>query len=433
MKYLSTRGNEKISFSEAIFNGIAPDGGLYVPEKFPYFSATQQNTLTTLNLATLGPEILRPWIQDDPLEPRLEEICQNAFHFETPLEWMNADTAVLELFHGPTAAFKDVGARFLAESLSHLPQTKNKVVLVATSGDTGGAVASAFFQKPGIQVVILYPKGKVSERQELQLTTWGDNIRAFSVRGHFDDCQRLVKAILLNPQLIQSKLSRTEETHPFLSANSINIGRLLPQSLYYAQSALNYFKKTSRSPGYIIPTGNLGNAVAALWAKKMGFPIREVVFATNANRPLVDYLTTGKWKPHSTIQTLANAMDVGSPNNIERLFHLYPEFTELQSDTQAYSVTDPEISRTITRGLRRWKQIFCPHTATAVAIREQLKTKDWIVVATAHPAKFETIVEPLIGKTLELPQSLQGIFSRLKQVTEIDASIEDLKVHLSYL
>ena len=419
MKYLSTRSKSKaIPFSQAITQGIAPDGGLYVPEEIPLFSSQTLKSLTTD--PSFATQILSPWLHQDPLQASLGEICEAAFNFPIPLEFIEDDTAILELFHGPTSAFKDIGARFLSECLTHLPGIKRKTILVATSGDTGGAVASAFFRKPNINVVILYPKGKVSQRQELQLTTWGNNIHSFSVEGDFDDCQKMVKALLIDEELKPT----------FLSANSINLGRLLPQSLYYADSSLRYFRKTGRCPGFIVPTGNLGNGVAALWAKKMGFPIREVVFATNQNRPIVNYLETGSWSPHKTIATLANAMDVGNPSNMERLFHLYPDVQALRKDAQAFSVSDCELSDSIVDGMHRWDKAFCPHTAAAIFARKQLKQQDWIIVATAHPAKFETIVEPLIKKKLEIPSTLSRILSRPKRVVEIMPVIAELKTKL---
>ncbi|MEO5968612.1 MAG: threonine synthase, partial [Bdellovibrionia bacterium] len=338
MKYVSTRGKSPpILFSEALRQGLAPDGGLYVPERYPTFPPTSHTSVLEGGFAPL----FQPWLEEDPLQEHLKEICEAAFNFPVPLTFLQNDTAVLELHHGPTAAFKDFGARFLSECITRIPNLHPGLVLVATSGDTGGAVAAAFFQKPEIQVVILYPKNKISPLQERQLTTWGENVKAIAVHGTFDDCQRLVKAALA--------LNATEKFSNLISANSINLGRLLPQTSYYATSSLKYLSQRGKSPGYIIPTGNLGNAVAALWAKKMGFPIREVILATNSNLTLSNYFRSGSWSPQTSVNTLANAMDVGNPSNIERLIHLYAHFQALSQDVRVISVSDEQISRTIAK------------------------------------------------------------------------------------
>src|SRR6185295_226688 len=282
----------------------------------------------------------------DVLLPQLSEICREAFNFPIVLNYIGYDTAVLELFHGPTAAFKDVGARFLAACVSRLPG--RRMVLVATSGDTGGAVAAAFHEHPEIEVVILFPKDKVSQRQQAQLTCWGESVRAFAVRGDFDDCQRIVKTAFGNTEWA--------EAHGLLSANSINQGRILPQTVYYAAAGLWYLRQKGARAGFIIPTGNLGNAVAAFWAREMGLPLREIILATNANDAVPDYFASGLWEPHQTIPTLANAMDVGHPSNIERLLNLYPEVSELRKIAHAFSVSDEEIAATIARGETSWGQ-----------------------------------------------------------------------------
>jgi len=298
--------NSKRRISQAIEAGLAPDGGLYVPEVFPQWNGRDTDPSA----------ILKPFFADDALEPHLAEICSNAFNFPIPVKFIHSDGAkyasashhqstehfphfsVLELFHGPTAAFKDVGARFLAECQSHLSQTE-RTVMVATSGDTGGAVAAAFFNRPNVKVIILFPKGMVSARQKQQLTCWGGNITAYEVRGTFDDCQRMVKEAFQNARFTARGLT---------SANSINVGRLLPQMTYYSKASVEHFQTTGEKPGFIIPSGNLGNAVAALWAKKSGYPIARIMMSTNANRAIEDYLETGKRVPHGTIATLANAM-----------------------------------------------------------------------------------------------------------------------------
>lgn len=419
MKFISTRGQAPtLGFSQAMLQGLASDGGLYVPEKLPQFRLEDFDGIESL--PQIAEKLLRPFLQGDPLESQLSEICQSAFNFPIPLKYLKNHTAVLELFHGPTCAFKDVGARFLAECLS---RTKNPsemlTILVATSGDTGGAVAGAFYEKPGIEVMILFPKGKISSRQEKQLTAWGKNIHAFSVRGDFDDCQRMVKEAFQSPEWKRKK--------KLTSANSISVGRILPQMVYYAASSLWYFRKTGKKPGFIIPSGNIGNSMGALWTQAMGLPIRNIVLSLNANRSVSDFLASGEWKPQATIATLANAMDVGNPSNMERLRFLFPNIETLQAKLRAFSVNDSQIKATIQQGPERWGEVWCPHTATAVFVREKLSDEpDWILVATAHPAKFETIVEPLIGTPLSVPPSLEKLLKQPSHATEIDNTLASL-------
>jgi threonine synthase len=267
-------------------------------------------------------------------------------------------------------------------------------------------------------VVILFPKNKVSPRQQNQLTCWGDSVRAFAVRGDFDDCQRVVKAAFRNREWA--------EAQGLLSANSINPGRILPQTVYYAAASLWYLRRQGAPPGFIIPTGNLGNAVAAFWAREMGLPVRQIILATNANYAVPNYFASGLWEPHESIPTLANAMDVGDPSNIERLLHLHPQVSELRRIAQAFSVSDEEIAGTIARGGSSWQQTWCPHTATAVQVRENLVAPHWIIVATAHPAKFESVVEPLIKEPLAVPPSLTKLLEKPSHFEEIDPEFEAL-------
>lgn len=415
MKFRSTRsGSKPLALSEAILTSIAPDGGLYVPESFPVFAIGDFDGLESWR--EIGKKLLEPFFSGDTLEPQLDEICREAFNFAIPLNYVDNDTAALELFHGPTAAFKDVGARFLAACVSRLPG--QRTVLVATSGDTGGAVAAAFHEHPEIPVVILFPKNKVSPRQQQQLTCWGDNVRAFAVRGDFDNCQRIVKTAFANRAWAESK--------GLLSANSINLGRLLPQTVYYGAAALWYLRERGTAPGFIIPTGNLGNAVAAFWTRQLGLPVREIILATNANYAVPNYFASGLWEPRPTIATLANAMDVGNPSNMERLLDLHPEITELRKIAQAISVTDQAIAGTIALSGTRWRQACCPHTATAVHVRKCLSSPHWVIVETAHPAKFELVVEPLIKQPLLVPQSLTGLLKRHSHFEEIDPEFEAL-------
>lgn len=419
MRFRSTRSiSPTLSLSEAIQKSLAPDGGLYVPESLPTFEIGDFDALESWQ--EIGAKLLQPFFTGDVLQPHLGEICSEAFNFPIPLNYLRDDTAVLELFHGPTAAFKDVGARFLAACISRLPG--RRTVLVATSGDTGGAVAAAFHEHPEIRVIILFPKNKVSPRQQSQLTCWGDSVRAFAVRGDFDDCQHIVKTAFKNREWA--------EAQGLLSANSINQGRILPQTVYYAAASIWYLRKQGAPPGFIIPTGNLGNAVAAFWAREMGLPVREIVLATNANQAVPNYFASGSWEPLQTIPTLANAMDVGNPSNMERLLHLKPEVSELRRIAHAVSVSDEEIASAIARGSRRWDQTWCPHTATAVHLRENLATPHWIIVATAHPAKFESVVEPLIRKPLAVPPSLAKLLERTSHFEEIDPEFDALAAAL---
>ena len=416
MKFVSTRNpNTKFSFSEALESGIAPDGGLFVPEKFPLVNFAEFDD--QMSFADFGSKLLAPFLKNDIREKRLSSICTAAFNFPVMINWRNGASPILELFHGPTSAFKDIGARFLAECFSQGPAIDQKrFVIVATSGDTGGAVAGAFLAKKNIEVLILYPKNKISARQEKQITAWGENIRAFAVNGSFDDCQRIVKASLTDVEWRREK--------SFISANSISIGRLLPQMIYYAKSSLEYLRKKKCAPGFVVPTGNLGNAVAALWVKKLGFPVESVMLATNANRPIVDYLTSGNWQSHETISTLANAMDVGNPSNVERLRSLYPQINDLRKDVVAESVSDLEIEELIRSSK---DEIFCPHTATALVAEKKQRASNWVVVATAHPAKFESIVEPLIHKTIAVPESLKALLDRPSVFESIEPTFDDFK------
>ena len=423
MRYVSTRDpHHTATLDEAILRGIAPDGGLYVPESFPTIPA--EELAEARGLPEVAARLLAPFFAGSSLESELPAICAAALSFSVPLRMLRTHTAVLELFHGPTAAFKDIGARFLAECLPRLAATGERplLLLVATSGDTGGAVAAAFHGKPGVDVVVLYPKGRVSPRQERQLTVWGGNVRALSVRGDFDDCQRLVKAALSDPA-VQADWATS-------SANSINLGRLLPQMSYYAAAACEYERLRGARPGFIIPSGNVGNATACLWARAAGVPMREIVLATNANRALSEFAAGGEWEPCATVQTLANAMDVGNPSNMERIFHLFGGPDATRDGLRVERVEDDEIQDTIRHGLARWGEIWDPHTATAIVARECLASWDWIVVSTAHPAKFETIVEPLIGREIPIPPALAAILKQSGAAVEIAPDLDALRAAL---
>jgi len=333
---------------------------------------------------------------------------------------------ILELYHGPTCAFKDVGARFLAGCIEVMAQVtrKKRTIIVATSGDTGGAVAGAFHRRHGVEVIILFPKGRISPRQETQLCAWGDNVRAFAVEGTFDDCQKMAKEALLKGD--------------WLSANSINLGRIFPQMIYYAVAALTLARRNPKSlpASFIIPSGNLGNSLAALWAKKIGLPIGPVHLALNANRTVLDYLMTGILEAHPTVATLANAMDVGNPSNLERLKVLYPSIEAIRKEVSAESIRDDQIRDAIRTSELDWGQILCPHTATAAVYRKHLQSRgeeldrDHVIVSTAHPAKFETIVEPLIGHTVAVPEALVKILNQPAHSRTIQPRLEELMKNL---
>ena len=424
--YVSSRGQSPaVGFSGALLQGLAPDGGLYVPRTWPQLTAPEFEAASD-DLPGVAARWLAPFVAGDPLAAQLAALAGEAFSFPAPLVPLEPRLSVLELFHGPTAAFKDFGARFLAACVTRLRSGAERAltILVATSGDTGGAVAAAFHERPGVEVAVLFPKGLVSPTQERQLTCWGGNVRSLAVRGTFDDCQRLVKQAFRDEQLqARSLLS---------SANSINLGRLLPQSVYYAAASLGIWRAHGERTSFIIPSGNLGNALACLWARQVGLPIDAIVLAHNANRAVPDFLANGEWQPRPSIATLASAMDVGNPSNMERLRALHPDLAELRAAVTACSVTDEQIRAQIRAGFERYGQIWCPHTATAAQAYERLPAAArglgrWVLVATAHPAKFREIVEPLIGRAVPVPETLTRLFARPAQCVEIDADLGALR------
>lgn len=404
MRYLSTRGGAAPTrLSDAIAAGIAPDGGLYVPERMPTVSLPPASG----SLAGTALRMLEPFFEGDPLEDELPAICAEAFASPAPRRALRIDGAhVLELFHGPTAAFKDFGARFLAACLSRLGRDRNRplTILVATSGDTGAAVGAAFHGLPGVRVAILYPDNRVSPRQAHQLGSFGGNVRALRVAGSFDDCQRLVKGALGDGAL--------QADVPMSSANSISLGRLLPQMAYFGHASL----QADALMNVIVPTGNLGNAVACLWAREIGLPIGDVLFACNANDTLPEFFGGQPYRARDAVATIANAMDVGAPSNFERLSHLYGGEDATRLEGHAESVDDAEIRDVIRRHASSDDEVFCPHTATAMRVFERRRlagdARAWTLAATAHPAKFDTIVEPLIGRSVTVPEALEAMLSR---------------------
>jgi len=412
MNFVSTRHTAPpATLSQAIAAGLAPDGGLYVPAQRPPASAWQPQG----SLARDAAAVLAPYFEGDALAPHLPQLCADAFDFPAPLRPLSTPgDHVLELFHGPTAAFKDFGARFLAASLARLQQGREHplTIVVATSGDTGAAVAAAFHRQPGIRVVVLYPDGRVSPRQAHQLGCFGDNIHTLRVAGSFDDCQAMVKQAL-GDRALQARV-------PLSSANSISLGRWLPQMSYYAHAVLEHHARTGNVLNLVVPTGNLGNAMAALLARAMGLPLGQIALATNANDVLPRFFHGGAYQPATSVATLANAMDVGAPSNFERLRWLYADDdAALRADLHVEAVDDAAIREVIARRWAQAGEVFCPHTATAVAVLEALRAKgmqgDWAVAATAHPAKFESVVELLIGQTLDVPPSLSALLDRPAQ------------------
>jgi threonine synthase len=421
VRYYSTRGEGPVGLDDALVEGIADDGGLFLPEELPVF--VPEDFAGADTAVTIARRLLEPFFVGSTLEAAIEEILAETFRFPIPETTLPDGRSLLELYHGPTAAFKDVGAGFLAACLTRLESDVGDplTVLVATSGDTGGAVAAAFDERPGMRVVVLFPDGRVSERQRQQLTCWGDNVLSLRVAGSFDDCQALVKSAFGDAGLAAR--------YRFSSANSINIGRLLPQMTYYAEAALRHFRHTGERPGFVIPTGNLGNALACVLVRESGLPVGPVVLATNANRTIPDYLATGRWEPRPSVATLASAMDVGNPSNMERLRRVLGDADALREILHVVSVSDGEIEDEIRVAQDEFGFAICPHTATASRAWRTLSPGErgnthWIIVATAHPAKFDTIVEPLVGGAVSVPPGLAAILSRPSRSVRIEPTLD---------
>jgi len=433
MMFSSTRaaGRDPIGFGAALRAGLAPDGGLYVPNEWPKLDPSG---FGELSLPAVAERLLAPFVAEDPVvAPALGSIVRDAFNFPAPLVPIGGDErhAVLELFHGPTAAFKDFGARFLAACFQrlHQPGEKPLNILVATSGDTGGAVAAAFHRRPGLRVTVLFPKGLVSPTQQQQLTCWGDNVTSLAVRGTFDDCQALVKQAFVDPAM-RAQFELT-------SANSINLGRLLPQAVYYAATSLAAWRRFGQPLSFVVPSGNLGNVAACFWARQVGLPIGEVLLAHNANTTVPDFLASGDWRPRPSVATLASAMDVGNPSNMERLRALFPDLDQMRSALSACSIDDATIAARIRADYAQYGQVWCPHTAVGAEAWARLpeakrRAQPWCIVSTAHPAKFAEIVEPLIGRKVEVPATLRDLFSRPSSCTEIDAALPALRDALAH-
>jgi threonine synthase len=414
-KFISTRGAvPPVSFSTALFAGLAPDGGLYVPETLPrldfedYRDASLVEVGTAIATRLMGPEMARA---------DLERVLADALDFPIPLAIVG-ERAVVELFHGPTFAFKDVGARVMARLMAHFNHADTPLtVLVATSGDTGSAVAQAFHNVAGTRVVVLFPEGAVTAVQEAQFTTLGGNVTAVAVNGTFDDCQRLAKEAFADAALGQ----RARLT----SANSINIGRLLPQMFYFAHASLR-----SRLPViFSVPSGNFGNLTAGLMAWKMGAPIHQFIAATTVNDAVPRYLASGRYEPRASIPTLANAMDVGHPSNFERMRWLFDGNLDAMRAAVVPSVhRDDEVRTTIRQVFENWGYVCDPHTAIAYAGLDAAGDADvpLAFLATAHPAKFKEIVEPLIRAHIPLPAELAAAMARPRQLEKIQPTMSAL-------
>ena len=391
MKYISTNdAYAATGFKSAVIKGIPKDGGLFVPDIIPQLDASLLEQAHSFSIQELAFHMLSPFTEVDLTDIQLKKIIAHTFQFDIPLRQIgNSQVYALELFHGPTWAFKDVGARFLAGCLSEWNTAgEENIILVATSGDTGGAVANGFYQQQGIKVVILYPAGRVSPLQEMQIAGLGGNITALAVDGSFDDCQSLVKKAFSDTAL-RNRINLT-------SANSINVARWLPQMIFYALAWIEARKKGIEQV-ICIPSGNYGNIAAAYLAHDMGFNFKEILAAHNANDTIPRYLTTGEYKPGKTISTLANAMDVNDPSNFVRLQYLQQhQFRGRLARFQAQCVTDEQILNAIREVWERYKYLLDPHTATAWHMLNE-QGGHGIIVATAHPCKFENVIVEALG------------------------------------
>jgi len=448
MRYYSTRNkNEGADFAQAALTGLAPDGGLFVPEEIPMFSKAVLSSLGTMDFRDIAFETIKPYVSGAIPDAALSEIIQSAYTFGAPFV-AAADRFAVELFHGPTAAFKDFGARFMARAFSYLRRGEDRPlrILVATSGDTGGAVADGFFEVPGIFVTVLYPKGRVTPLQERQIAGLGKNISALAVEGSFDDCQRLVKAALGDEGL--------RKRTALSSANSINISRLIPQAVYYSASAGRAFAGLTDSDGeatprvgstpvrgevslrsglpviFCVPSGNFGNLTAGLYAMKMGAPISQFIAATNINKTIPDYLDSGEYSARLSQATISNAMDVGAPSNFERMAAHF-SLDEMRRIITGVSVTDSETRETIAQVRENANYFIDPHSAVGWKGVDKLRAQNRIpgstqsvaaILCTAHPAKFRETVEPLAGPP-PVPSSLARAMERTVNAKTIPAEV----------
>ena len=409
-----------------MFHGLAPDGGLYMPETIPHLGTDFFKS--DLSYPELAVGMIHPFTKDDLTHAQLTDICELAFDFPLRIKELNETDSVLELFHGPTFAFKDFAARFMARTMSHFLENENNeiTILVATSGDTGSAVANGFFNVEGINVIILYPSPRVSAIQEKQLTTLGGNITALEIDGSFDDCQRMVKAAFQDIDL-RSRLSLS-------SANSINMARLLPQSVYYSWA----WKLCGKNKPIIfsVPSGNFGNLTGGLLANRMGVPVEKFIAATNANDTFPHFLSSGTIQQQDAVQTISNAMDVGVPSNLDRIQNLFhDDVNQVKVDISSWSFSDKDTKESIREIQNEFNYLLDPHTAVGVlglnTYREKTKSKTkGVVLSTAHPGKFADVIKPIIGNKTSLPESLQIAMKKEKNSIKMPKQFSDLKEYL---
>lgn len=428
MKYYSLHKNApNVSFKDAVIKGLAPDKGLYFPETLTPLDKNFINNITAYTDHEIGYEVIKQFVGDEIPENELKKIITETLSFDFPLIAIENNVKTLELFHGPTMAFKDVGARFMARCLGYFNKSNDQkiTVLVATSGDTGGAVASGFLGVKNVNVVILYPSKKVSNVQEKQLTTLGQNIKALEVDGSFDDCQSMVKKAFLDESITSAK--------QLTSANSINVARWLPQMFYFFL-AYKQIKEKNNKLVFSVPSGNYGNICAGMMAKQLGLPIYGFIASTNANDVIPQFLNTGNYHPKPSVQTISNAMDVGNPSNFIRIQEIYNNnFEALKNDLHSYSFTDNETREAMLHLYKNCNYIADPHGAVGyLGIKKyQEKYHDalCIFLETAHPVKFLDVVEPVIKKTIEYPPQIEEVIHKEKKATSI-RSYEELKSFL---
>lgn len=431
MKLYSTNNADlRVSFQEAVFNSLPADKGLYMPDEIPQLDPYFIKNIQQYSLQEIAFTIAQAFLGADIPEKALKLIIEEAINFEAPVKFLSADTAVLELFHGPSYAFKDFGARFMSRIMAYFAEDGEQLldVLVATSGDTGGAVASGFLGVAGTRVTILYPKGKVSKVQEEQLTTNGQNIRALEVEGTFDDCQALVKRAFNDPEL-QQALRLT-------SANSINIARLIPQTFYYFWAYAQLKAQGIQELVFTVPSGNFGNIGAGLLAYKMGLPVSHFVAGTNVNDTVPRYLATGEYLPKPSLQTLANAMDVGDPSNWVRIQDLFAhKLTDLNAILSTYSYTDAQTKAAMQTLYSEFQYIACPHTAIAFLAAQDYRkdhpgTYASVFLSTAHPCKFPEAFDTAVFAKIKLPAGAEDLADKAKVVTELAVDFEAFKSYL---
>lgn len=429
MIFFSTNGQSpQVNFREATIAGQAPDRGLYFPERIPQFDTEMLKQPEKFSREELALMAIQPYVDDTIPVEKLKMIVAETIAFDFPLVPVSQNIFSLELFHGPTLAFKDVGARFMSRCLGYFVQDLNKkvTVLVATSGDTGGAVANGFYGVEGVDVVILYPSGKVSGIQERQLTTLGKNIRAIKVDGSFDDCQRMVKQTFADEE-IRKQLFLT-------SANSINVARWLPQQFYYL-FAWQQWKNKSHPPVISVPSGNFGNICAGLLAHVSGLPVQHFIAACNANDVVPEFLQTGRYQPKPTAHTLSNAMDVGDPSNFVRILQLFNrELDVLKNNLSAVSISDEKTETVMKQVYADYKYLLDPHGAVGyLALKHYLDAhpgEEGYFLETAHPVKFYDVVEKIVADKVELPVSIHGLLEKEQQVEQMKADARELKAFL---